>query len=78
MENELELLAQHGPRWIHSHATMACAVLEQYASGGLEQEELQDIVVRMCDALDTVAEARQDLDTKSQFITLLYSEAGII
>jgi hypothetical protein len=78
MQNELELLAQSGPEWIQSHAEMAQAIVEQYHAGGMEQEEMMDILVRMCDSLDTIPEARKDLDTKSLFITTLYAEAGII
>ncbi|MDA7834250.1 hypothetical protein N9A25_00445 [bacterium] len=78
MENELELIASNAPEWLKPTAAMAVAIVEQYHAGGVEQEEMMDIVVRMCDELDRIPAANKDLDTKSSFITALYSEAGII
>lgn len=78
MESELDLICANAPKWLEPTADMAQAIVEQYRAGGVDELELQDILVRLCDSLDSVPGAAQDLDTKSAFITALYAEAGLI
>ena len=78
MKSELETIRDRAPSWLQPTADMAVSILEQYHAGGILEEEIQDIVVRMCDSLDHIPAASRDLDTKSSFILALYSEAGIL
>jgi len=76
MINELEILAESGPKWAAQRAKQALAINEQFEGGGLEEIEFQDMMLRLIEdgPLDREAD---DLDTKALLITAIQQVANI-
>ena len=76
-QEQLQILAQHGPKWAAERAQMALAIMEQYQGGGLDASEymelMQDLV--RSDRLDAEADS---LETKAMLVTAVYGAAQLI
>ena len=76
-QEQLQMLAQHGPKWASERAQMALAIMEQYQGGGLDASEymelMQDLV--RSDRLDAEADS---LETKAMLVTAVYGAAQLI
>lgn len=77
MIDELQTLAEHSDKaWAKRRAEQAVQVYEQYQSGGLDEWEYKDIMLRIVDDKELDREA-DDLDTKQLLVTAVYSVADI-
>lgn len=78
MRDQLEMLAEHGPKWAKERAAMALQIAEQYDGGGLEEYEYQDIMLRLIEEPKIDTDAGDDLDTKALLITAIHMVGNII
>ena len=76
-QEQLQMLAQHGPKWAAERAQMALAIMEQYQGGGLDASEYMELMqdlVRM-DQLDQEAD---DMAVKTALVTAVWAVAQVI
>ena len=78
MIEQLEMLAESGPKWAQERASMACQIYEQYQGGGLEEFEYQDIMSRLIEEPKIDQDAGDDLDTKALLITAVHQVGNIV
>jgi hypothetical protein len=77
MREVLEELAHSDKEWASSRAKMALDVTDQFAGGGLDEFEYQDIMLRIIEdnKLDNEAD---DLETKSLLISAVHQVSGFL
>ena len=78
MIDELQTLAEHSDKaWAKRRAEQAVQVYEQYQSGGLDEWEYQEMMLRIIDDSKLDREA-DDLETKSLLISAVHQVSGFI
>jgi hypothetical protein len=73
----LEDLANSDKQWASSRAKMALDVTDQFAGGGLDELEYQDIMLRIIEDKKLDQEA-DDLETKSLLISAVHQVSGFL
>jgi len=77
MREVLEALKESDKPWASSRATMALDIADQFAGGGLDEWEYQEIMLRLIEDEQLDKEA-DDLDTKSLLISAVHQVSGYI
>lgn len=77
MREVLEELANSERAWASSRAKMALDVTDQFAGGGLDEWEYQEIMLRIIEDKKLDSEA-DDLETKSLLISAVHQVSGFI
>lgn len=70
-------MAQDSRPWVAERAQMALMLAEQFAGGGLDESEYQELMMDLVrsDRLDAEAD---DLETKTMLVTAVYGVAQVI
>lgn len=76
MREVLEELAHSDKEWASSRAKMALDVTDQFAGGGLDEWEYQEMMLRLIEDSKLDREA-DDLETKSLLITAVHQVSEI-
>ena len=77
MREVLEALKESDKPWASSRATMALDIADQFAGGGLDEWEYQEIMLRLIEDEKLDKEA-DDLETKSLLISAVHQVSGYI